>query len=86
MNKPKFNNALSYLMVAGGTLLFYMCALPVADSLSNLMQQSLTNKILGLQKTQVQLQKDIEEIGAEPTCTHAIDFQVDSEEDEYDED
>ncbi len=84
MNKPKFNSPLSYLMVAGGTLLFYMCAIPVADSLSNLMQQAMTNKIVSLQKTQAKLQKELEELGAEPSCVHAIGFQVDSDEEDYD--
>ena len=84
MNKPSLSNPMSYLLVAGGTLLFYMCAVPVMDSLSTLAQQSLANKIASLQKTQLELQKEMEEIGEEPQCAHAIGFQIESEEDDCD--
>lgn len=44
----KKSSPLSYLFVAGGTLLFYACAFPIIDALSNLAQQAIANKITKL--------------------------------------
>ena len=44
MSKNK-QNPLSYLLVAGGALLFYMCAIPIADALSTWAQTKISSKI-----------------------------------------
>lgn len=81
MEKEK-KSPLSYLAVAGGTLLFYMCALPIADALSNLVQQSISNKIIKMQYTSAQDQQEIEEIADKINgsgVTQAIGFQIPSD-------
>lgn len=85
----KKSSSLSYLFVAGGTLLFYACALPIIDALSNLAQQAIANKISKLQYIMAQDQQETEEIadkinGNGPVQT--IGFQIASnscEDDEY---
>lgn len=41
----KQNSPLSYLAVAGGTLLFYMCVIPLADALSTWTQAAISAKV-----------------------------------------
>ena len=84
-------NPLSYLLVAGGALLFYMCAIPIADALSTWAQTKISSKISKLQYTMVQDQQETEEIadrinGSGPV--QAIGFQVEPNEYEveYEED
>lgn len=85
----KKSSPLSYLFVAGGTLLFYVCAFPIIDALSNLAQQAIANKITKLQYVMAQDQQETEEIadkinGSGPV--QAIGFQIASnscEDDEY---
>lgn len=85
----KKSSPLSYLFVAGGTLLFYACAFPIIDALSNLAQQAIANKITKLQYVMAQDQQETEEIadkinGSGPVQT--IGFQIASnscEDDEY---
>lgn len=82
------NKPLSYLAVAGGTLLFYACALPIADALSSWAQQAIANKVAKLQYIMAQDQQETEEIAEKINgagCVQAIGFQVDSGE-EIDED
>ena len=78
MSKNK-QNPLSYLLVAGGALLFYMCAIPIADALSTWAQTKISSKISKLQYTMAQDQQETEEIadrinGSGPV--QAIGFQV----------
>lgn len=80
MKNNNKNSSLSYLMVAGGTLLFYACVLPVCDSISTWAQQAITNKVSKLQYIMAQDQQEIEEIsdkinGSGPV--QAIEFHVD---------
>ena len=90
MSKNK-QNPLSYLLVAGGALLFYMCAIPIADALSTWAQTKISSKISKLQYTMAQDQQETEEIadrinGSGPV--QAIGFQVEPNEYEveYEED
>ena len=53
---------LSYLLVAGGTLLFYMCALPLTDALSTWAQTAIGAKVSKIQYTVAQDQQETEEI------------------------
>ena len=78
MSKNK-QNPLSYLLVAGGALLFYMCAIPIADALSTWAQTKISSKISKLQYTMAQDQQETEQIvdrinGSGPV--QAIGFQV----------
>lgn len=83
-------NPLSYLAVADGTLLFYMCAIPIADALSTWVQTAIGAKVSKIQYTVAQDQQETEEIadrinGSGPV--HAIGFHVEPEyEVEYEED
>lgn len=75
----KQNSPLSYLAVAGGTLLFYMCVIPIADALSTWAQTAIGAKISKIQYTVAQDQQETEEIadrinGSGPI--QAIGFQV----------
>lgn len=87
----KDNDKLKYLAVAGGTLLFYACVLPIADALTNLIQQAISNKIIKMQYVAAQDQQETEEIADKINgagCVQAIGFQMPSEsgEDCYEED
>lgn len=78
MSKNK-QNPLSYLLVAGGTLLFYMCVIPLADILSTWAQNAIGAKISKIQYTVAQDQQETEEIadrinGSGPV--QAIGFQI----------
>ena len=78
MSKNK-QNPLSYLLVAGGALLFYMCALPLADALSTWAQTAIGAKVSKIQYTVAQDQQETEEIadrinGSGPV--KAIGFQL----------
>lgn len=75
----KQNSPLSYLAVAGGTLLFYMCVIPLADALSTWAQTAIGAKVSKIQYTVAQDQQEVEEIadrinGSGPI--QAIGFQV----------
>lgn len=73
------HSPLSYLAVAGGTLLFYMCIIPLADTLSTWAQTAIGAKVSKIQYTVAQDQQEVEEItdrinGSGPV--QAIGFQV----------
>ena len=75
----KQNSPLSYLAVAGGTLLFYMCIIPLADTLSTWAQTAIGAKVSKIQYTVAQDQQETEEIadrinGSGPV--QAIGFQM----------
>ena len=75
-------NPLSYLLVAGGALLFYMCAIPIADALSTWAQTKISSKVSKLQYTMAQDQKEVEEIADRINGTapvQAIGFQTPNE-------
>lgn len=79
-------NPLSYLAVAGGTLLFYMCVIPLADALSTWAQTAISAKVSKIQYTVAQDQQETEEIadrinGSGPV--QAIGFTIPSEEEDY---
>lgn len=82
----KKDKDLSYLLVAGGTLLFYMCILPVVDTFSTMVQNKINLKNAKMQKNMVQIQQEIEAISGnvdeESNQTHAIGFQIDGEEEQ----
>ena len=82
-------NPLSYLAVAGGTLLFYMCAIPIADALSTWAQTAIGAKVSKLQYTIAQDQEETADIADRVNGTgpvQAIGFQVPNEyEVEYEE-
>ena len=61
MSKNK-QNPLSYLAVAGGTLLFYMCVIPIADVLSTWAQNAIGARITKIQYVAAQDQQETEEI------------------------
>ena len=72
---PKQNKSINPLLVAGGTLLFYMCAIPIADAL----QAAIGAKVSKIQYTVAQDQQETEEIadrinGSGPV--QAIGFQM----------
>lgn len=75
-------NPLSYLVVAGGALLFYMCVIPLADVLSTWAQTAIGAKVSKIQYIVAQDQQETEEIadrinGSGPV--HAIGFHVEPE-------
>lgn len=83
---PKQNKSINPLLVAGGTLLFYMCAIPIADALSTWVQTAIGAKVAKIQYVLAQDQQETEEIadrinGSGPV--HAIGFTVASESEEY---
>lgn len=82
-------NPLSYLAVAGGTLLFYMCAIPIADALSAWIQTAIGAKVSKLQYTIAQDQEETADIADRVNGTgpvQAIGFAVPNEyEVEYEE-
>lgn len=86
----KQNSPLSYLAVAGGTLLFYMCVIPIADALSTWAQNAIGAKVTKIQYMVAQDQQETEEIvdrinGSGPV--QAIGFHVEPEyEVKYEED
>ncbi len=72
-------NPLSYLAVAGGTLLFYMCAIPIADALSTWIQTAIGAKVSKLQYTIAQDQEETADIADRVNGTgsvQAIGFHV----------
>lgn len=76
------HSPLSYLAVAGGTLLFYMCALPIVDALSTWAQTKISSKVSKLQYTMAQDQQETEEIADRingTTPVQAIGFQAPDE-------
>lgn len=79
MNKRDRTHA---LLIAGGTLLFYMCALPIADALSTWVQTAISAKVTKLQYTIAQDQEETADIadrvnGSGPV--QAIGFTVPNE-------
>lgn len=82
----KQNKSINPLLVAGGTLLFYMCAIPIADALSTWVQTAIGAKVAKIQYVLAQDQQETEEIadrinGSGPV--HAIGFAAPSESEEY---
>ena len=76
-------NPLSYLAVAGGTLLFYMCAIPIADALSTWIQTAIGAKVSKLQYTIAQDQEETADIADRVNGTgpvQAIGFHVEPNE------
>lgn len=86
----KQNNSINPLLVAGGTLLFYMCAIPIADAFSTWVQTAIGAKVAKIQYVLAQDQQETEEIADRINGTgpvHAIGFHVEPEyEVEYEED
>lgn len=83
---PKQNKSINPLLVAGGTLLFYMCVIPIADAFSTWVQTAIGAKVAKIQYVLAQDQQETEEIadrinGSGPV--HAIGFAVPSESEEY---
>lgn len=76
------------LLIAGGTLLFYMCVLPIADALSGLIQTKIASNTTHTQRTIAKNQQRLEEIAgqSQPDSVNAIGFhdQHNVEEIEYD--
>ena len=58
----KQSSPLSYLAVAGGTLLFYICALPIADAISTLIQTKIGSHVTKIQYVMAQDQEETAEI------------------------
>ena len=87
---PKQNKSINPLLVAGGTLLFYMCVIPIADAFSTWVQTAIGAKVAKIQYVLAQDQQETEEIadrinGSGPV--HAIGLHVEPEyEVEYEED
>lgn len=78
----KQNKSISPLLIAGGTLLFYMCVIPIADALSTWAQTAIGAKVAKIQYVLAQDQQETEEIadrinGSGPV--QAIGFQVPNE-------
>ena len=75
------HSPLSYLAVAGGTLLFYMCAIPLIDALSTWAQTAISAKVSKIQYTVAQDQQEVEEIADRINgsgTVQAIGFKIDS--------
>lgn len=87
---PKQNKSINPLLVAGGTLLFYMCAIPIADAFSTWVQTAIGAKVAKIQYVLAQDQQETEEIADRINgsgTVHAIGFHVEPEyEVEYEED
>lgn len=58
----KQNKSINPLLVAGGTLLFYMCALPIADAISTLIQTKIGSYVTKIQYVMAQDQEETAEI------------------------
>lgn len=83
---PKQNKSINPLLVAGGTLLFYMCVIPIADAFSTWVQTAIGAKVAKIQYMVAQDQQETEEIADRINGTgpvHVIGFQVPSESEEY---
>ena len=83
MNKNRTPNQspLSYLLVAGGALLFYMAALPIIDSISNLIQNKMNCKSAEVQREVAKIQKEVQDMQVgEGGQVHAIGFDINSNE------
>lgn len=85
----KQNKSINPLLVAGGTLLFYICTIPIADAFSTWVQTAIGARVAKIQYVLAQDQQEVEEIadrvnGSGPV--QAIGFQTSSEcEVEYEE-
>lgn len=67
------------LLIAGGTLLFYMCAIPLVDALSTWAQTAIGAKVAKLQYTIAQDQEETADIADRVNGTgpvQAIGFAV----------
>lgn len=86
----KQNKSINPLLIAGGTLLFYMCVIPLADALSTWAQTAIGAKVSKLQYTIAQDQEETADIADRVNGTgpvQAIGFTVPNEyEVEYEED
>lgn len=72
---------MNYLLVSAGTLLFYICIIPLADGITNYL-----NNLLGV--ANAKLQAKVNEIlppEQEPCSTNVVGFQIPPQE-EYEED
>ena len=77
----KNKSNLSYLFVSAATLLFYITIIPLADGVTTYL-----NNRINVSNTKLQAKaNEILPPPEEPTVTHAVGFQVASEED-YEED
>ena len=80
-DKDKEHSWLKPLLVAGGSLVFYMSVLPLIDSLSSWAQTKVTSKITKIQYMMAQDQQETEEIADRingSMCTQAIGFEIPS--------
>lgn len=86
----KQDKSINPLLIAGGTLLFYMCAIPIADAFSTWVQTAIGAKVTKIQYVLAQDQQETEEIADRINgsgTVHAIGFQTPNEyEVEYEED
>lgn len=83
---PKQNKSINPLLVAGGTLLFYMCVIPIADAFSTWVQTAIGAKVAKIQYVLAQDQQETEEIADRINgsgSVHAIGFQIPSESEKY---
>lgn len=77
----KQNKSINPLLIAGGTLLFYVCAIPIADAISTWIQTAIGAKVAKIQYVAAQDQQEVEEIadrinGSGPV--QAIGFHVEN--------
>lgn len=71
------------LLIAAGTLIFYVAALPLIDSLVSLAQTGIAQKISKIQYNLAQDQKETEEIADRINgsgCVQAIGFDIGNQE------
>lgn len=82
----KQNKSINPLLVAGGTLLFYVCAIPIADAISTWIQTAIGAKVAKIQYVAAQDQQEVEEIADRINSSgtvQAIGFAIPSEEEDY---
>ena len=86
----KQNKSINPLLIAGGTLLFYVCAIPIADAISTWIQTAIGAKVAKIQYVAAQDQQETEEIADRINGSGnvpAIGFTISSEEEDcYEED
>lgn len=83
MNKHRTpdQSPLSYLLVAGGALLFYLAAIPIIDSISTLFQNKMNCKSAEIQREVAKIQKEVQDMQVGETGqAHAIGFDINSNE------
>ena len=78
-------NDLKPLLIAGGTLLFYMCAIPLCDKITEYIASIFNNKITKINYMTAQTTEELEEIANRVNGTQpikSIGFEIESNEDE----